>query len=981
MKLSFRQGIVKTENAQSPAILTPTSLGAQTVNLNVSNQPVIVTFAHHDANYIIQENNTIVGAWGGGGNPNNGPMIAGSTYYMYWELDLSTAALKRGWTTIPWVYGAEAPADPQVGQHWFDTVNTKMRVWKQTGSNNGYWQDVIRVFAGIYNGSTVTVYPLGSQVGISGEFEGGNILLGTNNAPLRQADGSFATTATPLIIQQTSGQNVKFEAALVFGQAIEEIPSHHMVSFASDGRIKLARSGAVDECAIGIVLSGLPEGEVGQVVTSGIVRNSNWDFTDEQVGKPLYLGPTGELWLIAPPGGLVQRIGEVYSRTAVNLNIQQPIRVNADASLVTAKVLAMQTDGHIAQVDMGAVGDDQTASEVPIESIEILGSAANVQEALEEIGTQLAQSTEPTASEVPIDAIEILGSAANVQEALEEIGTQLAQSTEPTASEVPIDAIAGLDDISNVQEALEALATGGGGEGGGVLPQNTSYGYLHEQDIPSTEWEIVHNGNTTNVHVSVFKGYTEQIIPHAVSVLDENTILVELKRPMTGCATVQMFALAPRDIPHGDNLDFRFAYLDDSNPNYNIQDIITPLETLSNGIPRALSTTAPLSENSFISDLSSGGATPKVLDAWNGRAFISYVTYKLEPNAWNNLEPVLYGSSVAALKTWGANNGVSDNGLGPVVDTFVVVPDTVKVADNITPPVSSSFDYYSERIYCVTQTADSVAPVNIMALKCEDDVLTQVGTTLSLPSFNDTWEADKYFKSERKTAVYDGHFCVIDAFPLGQDLQYNVELRAFRFNGTDLEQVSTPNASRSLLIENMWSNSILLGDTYVAFVSSRDDAGSNLVFYKYDSVNGWQNILTWDMTPGWLNYLPDNATLDRLRIDPVTGMIYVTYYNEDSIEDAHLFVIKPDIDFQHVELWAAFTYYQDIAYFDIVYNNKLLMIDNNAQKMLLYTFGDDPITGQENILKAEPIKLNISNSGGYEFVPFVIPKAPYVPES
>lgn len=907
MKLSFRQGIVKTENAQSPAILTPTSLGAQTVNLNVSNQPVIVTFAHHDANYIIQENNTIVGAWGGGGNPNNGPMIAGSTYYMYWELDLSTAALKRGWTTIPWVYGAEAPADPQVGQHWFDTANTKMRVWKQTGSNNGYWQDVIRVFAGIYNGSTVTVYPLGSQVGISGEFEGGNILLGTNNAPLRQADGSFATTATPLIIQQTSGQNVKFEAALVFGQAIEEIPSHYMVSFAADGRIKLARSGAVDECAIGIVLSGLPEGEVGQVVTSGIVRNSNWDFTDEQVGKPLYLGPTGELWLIAPPGGLVQRIGEVYSQTAVNLNIQQPIRVNADTSLVTTKVLAMQTDGRIAQVDMGAAGDDQTASEVSIEPI------------------------------------------------------------------------AGLDDASNVQDALEALATGGGG--GGVLPQNISYGYLHEQDIPSTEWMISHNGNTTNVQVSVFKGNTEQIIPHAVSVLDENTIMVELKYPMSGCATVQMFA--PRNIPLGDSLDFRFAYLENSNSNYNIKDTIIPLETLSNGIPRALDAMAQLTDNSYIGALSVLGSTPNVLDVLNERAFIGYATYKLEPNQWNNLVPKFYGSSVAALKAWGARDEVSDNGLGPVVDTFVIVPDDVRVSDTTSPPVSTTHD--GSRIYCVTQTADPVTPVNITALTCNNDVLTQVGTTLSLPSFNDTWVPEGYhwIKIERVTNVYDGHLCVIDTFPLGYildpDIQSNVELRAFRFNGTDLEQVSTPNASRTLLIDNLWSGSILLSDKYVAFVNSRDGAESNLVFYTYDSVNGWQNVMTYDMDVNLkgtlLEQVDGTMSLDDVNLDPVTGLIYVTYRNEDNAEDAHLIVIRPDIDLLEVEIMKAFEYYQNVAYFNIVYNNKLLKIDYDAQKMLIYTFGDDPITGQENILKAEPIKLNFSHDG-YNFAPFVILKAP-----
>lgn len=267
MKLSFRQGIIRYEQNQAPAFITPSAPGATTVNLNVIDQPVAITFAHGNANYIVEETRSVVNAWGAGDNANNAPMTSGPTYYLFWEINQATGSLQRGWTTIPWISGAVEPTNPQVGLHWFDTVNGKMRLWRQSGSNPPFWQDVIRVFAGTYNGSTVTPYAMGSQVGLVGNFEGGNIILGANNAPLRMVDGTFVTTTTVLTVQQTSGQNVKFEAALVFGQASEEIPAFYMVSFLPDSKIKLARSGENDECAIGIVTSTLAEGEVGQIVS------------------------------------------------------------------------------------------------------------------------------------------------------------------------------------------------------------------------------------------------------------------------------------------------------------------------------------------------------------------------------------------------------------------------------------------------------------------------------------------------------------------------------------------------------------------------------------------------------------------------------------------------------------------------------------------------------------------------------------------
>lgn len=329
MQVQFRQGILRYDTNQSPPILSRTSLTAASIDLNVVDSPILVTFAHYNANYLIEETRTVVGAWGSGDvNSTNGPLPMNQTQYLYWDLNLSTGALTRGWTSLPWIYTHDAPLNPQNDLHWFDLSTNRMRVWRKPGPAPGYWQDVVRCFAGWYDSNAIlNIYSPGSQVGITGSFEAGNIMLAANNAPLKQRDGTFATTASQLIIQQTSGQNVKFNAAVIFGEAAEPIPSFYMVNFLPNGRIQLARSGELFKSAMGIVTENLSTNEVGFVTTNGKVKNDQWMWSDEVIGSPIFLGPTGEIWLTPPIGGICQRIGEIFSRDAVNISIHQPIRL------------------------------------------------------------------------------------------------------------------------------------------------------------------------------------------------------------------------------------------------------------------------------------------------------------------------------------------------------------------------------------------------------------------------------------------------------------------------------------------------------------------------------------------------------------------------------------------------------------------------------------------------------------------------------
>lgn len=331
MKVTFRQGIVRRQNSLSgPDWLQKTSLSGTSIDLNVGQEPILITFAHYGADYLFEETRSIVGAWGADSVGSvNGPLVAsGQTQYLFWDVNLGTGELTRGWTLVPPIVSPNQPTNPVADTHWFDSTNSRMRVFRKPGSSPGAWQDKIRLFAAVYDSSaTVIPYPLGSQVGITGgEWNHGNLILGTNNKPLKQSDGTFVTTESNLIIYQTSGQNVKFDMALVYAQAEEELPKYHLVSFTYNKRIKLASSNNMESFVSGIVISDHHQEEMAQVITNGVVRNEQWNWQPQDINKPIFVGSTGEIRLTPPLVGYVQQVGFIYEQDSIFMNICSPIR-------------------------------------------------------------------------------------------------------------------------------------------------------------------------------------------------------------------------------------------------------------------------------------------------------------------------------------------------------------------------------------------------------------------------------------------------------------------------------------------------------------------------------------------------------------------------------------------------------------------------------------------------------------------------------
>lgn len=86
------------------------------------------------------------------------------------------------------------------------------------------------------------------------------------------------------------------------------------------------------------------------------------------------------------------------------------------------------------------------------------------------------------------------------------------------------------------------IATDEGIAGGGVCPQPVgalcTWGYTHEETIPSVLWTIEHNFGTDRVVAQVFDATGTEVFPNQITVLDINTVLIDFGAPQDGTANL-----------------------------------------------------------------------------------------------------------------------------------------------------------------------------------------------------------------------------------------------------------------------------------------------------------------------------------------------------------------------------------------------------------------------------------------------------------
>lgn len=324
MKLTFRQGVVRhqTDINGNPIFLQRSAANGQFVDLIISPTPTIIAFAHRVGTYLIEELKTVPQAWG---------PISSATAYLYWDVNLLTGVLTRGITLLPPLYTSSAPTTPQVDQHWFDTVENIFRVW-----NGTKWVEKVRCFAGhVTSGAILHPQSIGSQAGLVGEFEAGNIILDSFGMPLRQSNGCFVTTVTWLNVVNLGSVAARIDTAIMNGMAAEELPKMSLVQLQQGRRMVLARSTDYRTRVSGIVTEDLYEGEVSRIISTGVVRDSAFSFPDNFINRALFCGPTGQVTTTPPTTGVVQQIGFVYDKDAIFVNIQQPVILDDPDNIVT----------------------------------------------------------------------------------------------------------------------------------------------------------------------------------------------------------------------------------------------------------------------------------------------------------------------------------------------------------------------------------------------------------------------------------------------------------------------------------------------------------------------------------------------------------------------------------------------------------------------------------------------------------------------
>lgn len=311
MKLSFRQGILRH---QSDANGNPTFLqrsGDGTfVSLIISPEPTVLCFAQGNGTYIVEELKTVQNAWG----PITGPQAK----YLFWDLDRLTAKLTRGITFFPPIYNAGAPPTPGVNQHWFDTMENKFKVW-----NGTRWQERLRLFAGqVTSGAIIRPEGIKSQAGLVGSFDAGHVLLDSFGNPLRQSDGTFVTTSTWLNVTNLGTVTARVEGSLMTGVAAEEMAMHSLIQLRAGRKMVLGRSTDYRSRVAGIIVEDLIEGDVTQIISTGVIKSFAFAFAPEQINRPFFCGPTGQVTLVPPTQGVSQICGLVYDTDAIFLNIE-----------------------------------------------------------------------------------------------------------------------------------------------------------------------------------------------------------------------------------------------------------------------------------------------------------------------------------------------------------------------------------------------------------------------------------------------------------------------------------------------------------------------------------------------------------------------------------------------------------------------------------------------------------------------------------
>jgi hypothetical protein len=188
--------------------------------------------------------------------------------------------------------------------------------------NGTKWVVVLRVLAAKVQGSILTPYPVGSQVGLNTEVEAGYVLTDGLGGTFHGPDGNLLTTTTPVASIDT-GSLTKLEGTQTVAQANENIPRFTAV-YLVGGRASIASSMVPDnekKAPIAVVTVDAAQNDIVELVTAGrTVSNEQWSFDSADIGKSVYCTGLGQITVNKPTAAKNVRVGTIVDNHSVLLS-------------------------------------------------------------------------------------------------------------------------------------------------------------------------------------------------------------------------------------------------------------------------------------------------------------------------------------------------------------------------------------------------------------------------------------------------------------------------------------------------------------------------------------------------------------------------------------------------------------------------------------------------------------------------------------
>lgn len=301
MKIDYRQGIISA----SPGFLKQ-STNYKFVDIIVSQDPIILSFVDGDKDYLVNENASILNAWG--------PIENLLTYYLFWDINTKTGQLTRGMTVFPLIKSNEQPKFARKDQMWWHSLENKM--YEYDGSS---WKKVIRLFAGkIQARKTITEEPLSSQVNLNVESIAGYILF-EDGLPLKNKNDEFLTSDVMLSSGEMAADINDDSIRLVANQDVQQFD---IVSI-KGGYASLASGIYSSDEALapfGMVKVSASKGDLVSLFKAGeLVENKAWAFSKDQLGLPVFCDAQGKITFTKLNKFKNTKVGTVISPESVLL--------------------------------------------------------------------------------------------------------------------------------------------------------------------------------------------------------------------------------------------------------------------------------------------------------------------------------------------------------------------------------------------------------------------------------------------------------------------------------------------------------------------------------------------------------------------------------------------------------------------------------------------------------------------------------------